>query len=288
VTQTNHASSKAGKLTLLVIVTFLSFTSSAQTVDSDVKGSWYAFWGWNRGFYTKSDVRFHGDTYDFTIHDVEAKDRPTPFSLESYFLPVKVSVPQTNWRLGYFYNDHWEISIGQDHMKYVMVQNQTVKMDGQISEPESPFNGVYDQDDMELTKSFLIYEHTDGLNYFNAELTHRMDIFRFSIAKLPFHFEHLHGVGIGALIPRTATDLMDFERYDRFHLAGLGISAKAGVNLHIGRHFFMQFELKSGYINMWDVRTTPSESDGAEQSFFFLQPDFVMGSRFLLGKGDKK
>lgn len=257
--------------------------AKAQPLGTDVKGSWYAFWGWNRGFYTNSDIHFVGDKYDFVLNDVQAKDRPTPFSIESYFFPLQVSVPQTNWRLGYFYNDEWEVSIGQDHMKYVMVQDQTVKIDGEI-DFGNRYDGSYDQDDLKLVEQFLVYEHTDGLNYFNAELTHRSDILRFPLWTQRCHLEHLHGVGIGAMIPRTATYLMEQQRYDRFHLSGIGVSAKAGLNLHLGKYFFIQTELKAGYINMWDIRITHNANEKAKQSFFFLQPDFVMGTRFLLGK----
>lgn len=44
------------------------------------KGSIMAFWGWNRSGYTKSDIRFSGNGYDFTLNNVVAHDRPTKFS----------------------------------------------------------------------------------------------------------------------------------------------------------------------------------------------------------------
>ncbi|MFM9944334.1 MAG: hypothetical protein ACKVQB_03795, partial [Bacteroidia bacterium] len=66
------------------------------------KGSFYLSWGWNREWYTKSDIHFKGNNYDFTLKSVEAKDRQTPFSLKNYFYPSSVSIPQINIGIGYF------------------------------------------------------------------------------------------------------------------------------------------------------------------------------------------
>jgi hypothetical protein len=266
----------------ILVVLLVSEIASAQTNLEDKKGSWYAFWGWNRGFYTKSDIRFAGETYDFTLSDVKAKDRPSPFDIESYFYPLNVSVPQTNWRLGYFITDDWEISLGQDHMKYVMVQNQKVLIDGTINGSKVGYNKEYHQEEITLTPRFLEYEHTDGLNYFNTELIRQKKIRHFSLWKTPIALDHIEGIGIGALIPRSATDLLHYERYDRFHLAGYGVSVKAGLNIRLGQYFFIETELKGGYINMPWIRTTKSSGDHAEQSFFFFQPILAMGSKFLI------
>jgi hypothetical protein len=33
-----------------------------------------------------------------------------------YINPVKMTIPQTNFRIGYFINDHYSIALGVDHM----------------------------------------------------------------------------------------------------------------------------------------------------------------------------
>jgi len=129
------------------------------------KGKLYAFWGWNRAHYTNSDIHFTGDTYDFTLNSVVGEDRQTSFSFEEYFNPTNLTGPQTNVRVGYFFADHWDVAIGLDHMKYVMQQNQTVKIDGTIADSGTDFDGVYHDDDIVLTEDSLTFEHTDGLNY---------------------------------------------------------------------------------------------------------------------------
>ncbi len=47
-----------------------------------------------------------------------------------YINPMEMTIPQTNFKLGYFINDHYNISIGVDHMKYVMTQDQKTAISG--------------------------------------------------------------------------------------------------------------------------------------------------------------
>lgn len=105
------------------------------------KGKMFFYWGWNRGHFSKSDIRFKGTDYDFTLSDVRSKDKPKPFGIY-YFKPDEITIPQTNFRLGYFIRENYTISLGVDHMKYVMTNNQTVKINGDIN-IGSDFDGNY-------------------------------------------------------------------------------------------------------------------------------------------------
>ena len=111
-------------LPLLLIILFIDTTKAIAQEETSNKGRIYAFWGWNRGWYSNSDIRFQGNNYDFTLNDVEAKDKPLPFNFNNYFGPTNISLPQTNLRIGYFITDKIDISFGDDHMKYVMVSVQ--------------------------------------------------------------------------------------------------------------------------------------------------------------------
>jgi hypothetical protein len=93
------------------------------------KGKMYIFWGGNRENFTKSDIRFKGADYDFTLYDVEATDKPKGWHVD-YINPGRMTIPQTNLRIGYFITDHYNISIGVDHMKYVMMQDKAVSYSG--------------------------------------------------------------------------------------------------------------------------------------------------------------
>lgn len=246
----------------------------------------YFYWGWNRGFYSKSDLHFTGDNYDFTLHKVEAKDRQTPIGADPYLRIDQVTIPQTDLRIGYYLNDHWEISLGDDHMKYVMVQNQTVKIDGQISGTGTQYDGTYADDEIALTNDFLMYEHTDGLNYLNAEIRRSDNMSKF-LGLQPNSFLQVYtvaGFGAGILFPRTNCTLMQNQRHDEFHVAGYGFAPVAGVSLTFFRHILLQGELKGGFINLPDVQTTYNDADKARQHFWFFESLFSLGATFKIGK----
>lgn len=279
------------KITSLVIA-LISLTSFAQTenhVDLPVikekytahnKGKFFLYWGGNRETYTKSDIHFSGADYDFTLYDVPAHDKPKGYHID-YINPKRLTIPQTNFRIGYFINDHYNISIGWDHMKYVMYQDVAVKYSGYY-----PNAGTYGEtlpgDEVLLTENFLTFEHTDGLNYIHPEFTRVDDIS--SLFRLPntdkFQINISEGLGAGILLPKTNTKLFTKERYDEFHLAGYGISAKAGLTFTFFKYFFIQTELKAGFINMNDIRTTFDPTDKAQQHFWFLQRTIAVGGNF--------
>jgi hypothetical protein len=244
------------------------------------KGKFYVFWGGNRGYFTDSDIHFTGDDHNFTIYDVPAQDKPKGWHID-YFMPGSMTKPQTNFRLGYFINDHYNISIGIDHMKYVMRQDVAVDVNGSYPDPGTYFE-LLPNGQINLTEQFLTFEHTDGLNYVNSEISRVDDVSSFF--HLPntdkFQINITEGVGGGILYPKSNVQMFGQDRHDEFHVAGFGLSAKAGLNFTFFKHFFIQTELKGGYINMNDIRTTSDSRDRASQDFWFLETIIAVGGIF--------
>lgn len=236
------------------------------------KGEVYVTWGWNRGWYTDSDIRFRGDDYDFTLEDASASDKPLPFTFEDHLNPGRITIPQTNFKIGYFFKDNWAVSVGVDHMKYVMDQNQTVAVSGYNN--HKGYENAFKDGQIDLSdEKFLKFEHTDGLNYINAEL----EYYPFIYEKGFFQINGILGGGAGVLLPKTNATLMDNVRHDDFHVAGWGINAKVGLELLFWKFFFLRTEGKEGFIDMQDIRTTHNSADKAQQYFFFAEWDYTFG-----------
>jgi len=270
---------------LLLITTITFSQEEVQSQDfRDVKsnkGKMYVFWGWNRANYSASDITFKGDDYNFALQNVKAIDKPKPFGIY-YFKLDEVTIPQTNYRIGYFFKENYTISIGVDHMKYVMRNNQTVKINGEINTGGN-FDGVYTNNEIVLTEEFLTFEHTDGLNYVNIEVSRFDNLdnwLKFPVKNIDINLTE--GLGVGVLYPKTNTALLGKERYDEFHVSGYGVSAHIGLNITFFKHFFIQSNMKVGYINMQDIRTTASKSDSASQHFTFFENMYVFGAKFSL------
>ena len=252
------------------------------------KGKFFVSWGGNRESYTKSDVTFTGKDYNFTIDNMAARDKPKGWHVD-YINPMRMTIPQTNFRLGYFVSDHYSVTVGVDHMKYVMTQNQIANVTGSINLPIGDagaiHNGIYNNTPVNFAdETFLIYEHTDGLNYVNTEISRHDDIsslFRITNTD-KIQVNLTEGVGVGVLYPKTNTTLLGKSRHDEFHVSGYGTSVKAGLNITFFKHFYIQGELKGGYINMQDIRTTQSNEDKASQDFFFFQRIIAFGGIFKI------
>lgn len=239
------------------------------------KGTMFVFWGWNRAAFSKSDIHFKGNGYDFVLHNVVAHDRPSDLSWD-YINPKEVSIPQFNFRYGYFIKDNLAIVIAQDHMKYVMDQNQTVDITGNISDPvyaNMVQNGKINLAD----EKFLTFEHTDGLNYVNAGVEKYKNI----SSKEKVEILWAYGGGLGVMFPKSNVKLFGNERSDRFHVAGFGADVRTNINFIFWKRLMARVEAKFGYINMPDVKTTlNNKPDKASQDFVFGQINFGVGYVF--------
>ena len=281
------------KRIILGFLVILSFTNIfAQELLSEKftahnKGKWFVFWGGNRGSFAKSDIHYTGNGYDFTVQDAVADDKPKGWHVD-YINPARMTIPQTNFRLGYFISDKYNVSIGVDHMKYVVRQNQTFNVNGNINLPNSEigsiFNGVYNNKPTVMTEDFMTLEHTDGLNYVHGEISRFDDISK--IFKLPntdkVQINLTEGFGCGFIYPRTDSKILSKPRHDDYNVAGIGISGKVGLNFTFFKHFFIQTELKGGYINMYNIRTTFDSSDKATQEILFFEKTIAFGGIFRI------
>lgn len=251
------------------------------------KGQLAISWGWNRAAYTHSNIKFKGGDYNFRLYHVKAHDKPTlPVTFRNYLKLNRLTIPQTNLRISYFLKDNLAISFGDDHMKYVMDQNQTVRMKGSITR-NGTYKGSYDGD-MVLTEDFLTFEHTDGLNYLNFELEKYFTW---------YHSKNdncivagMIGGGAGVLFPKSNVKLLDYERNDRFHVSGFGLSSKVGIQGTFFKHIVLKAENKYGYINMPNIILHKKGIEGrAKQAFFFAEIYATIGVTFnLTGKKKKE
>lgn len=265
-------------LLLFVFVT-CSFIAQGKP-EAFKKGSFYFYWGWNRSYYSPSTIHFSGRTYDFQLYDVVAVDRQSPFDPSLYFKPSKMTIPQYNARIGYYFKHNLQISLGVDHMKYVMLHDQPSTINGYIYNSNTTYDGVYVNQPFTIGQDFLKFEHTDGLNYINSELRKSMLLLNVKHFQTTFLF----GGGLGVLLPKTNTTLLANPRYDAFHLAGYGVDGLMSLQLNFFKYFFVQGEAKMGFIHMPDIRTTMNASDRASQMFLYNQFNINFGLQFTLIK----
>ena len=265
---------------LLLVSVMLPVTVLAQTGD---RGSFFAHWGYNRSWYSWSDIHFDGPDYDFTLRHVTATDRPVPFG-EEYFKPKNLWIPQYNYRVGWFFRDRWSVSLGLDHMKYVVEPDQVVRMDGYVNGSRSiQYTTTEGSRDVKLTSDFLTYEHTDGLNLLSVDVDHYDPLWSSTDGR--FRLRAYEGLHTGPVIPRSDVRLFGTGLNNRFNIAGVGVGAQVGLHFSFFQHFYLRNTLKAGWIDLTHVLTTGNDADHASQHFWFVQHAIVLGAQFRLCKG---
>jgi len=249
------------------------------------KGEWFIHHGWNFSWYDKSDLNFKGPGYDFTLKNITAKDRPSKLSTD-YINPLELTTPQFNFRFGYFIKDNYSISLGWDHMKYVMDVPQTVNVDGYINATISnpaiatgAYAGTYNNTPLTVKADMLKFEHTDGFNYISTELERYDDIWVAKSQKNMLTMET--GIGVGLMIPRTDVRLFGVGENNFWNVAGYGISLKTGLKFNITKKFYIQNTTKVGYTDLSAIHTTGRDDlDGASQTIRYLENFTVLGFQF--------
>lgn len=269
---------------LLCVASLLALPAFSQTTtpggqavqkDSEVAKKWSVYWGWNRTTYSDGDIHFSGKDHDFTLRSVRANDMATAAGWDGisrfYLNPGAITIPQTNVRVGYQWDTDTAIALNLDHMKYVMTQNQTVVIDGQI-------NGVTQSGAKILTTDFLTFEHTDGLNVLSIELEKQRPLDWFGPSHRAKGFVL---AGVGVVIPKSnvALGMLGRSRNDEFHFAGYSAGIGAGLEVDVWKDVFFRTAYKTGYVNLPDVLTS-AEGDKASHHFTYNELLIAVGMRF--------
>ena len=254
----------------LVLLVLLMGFSLANAGALNKKGKMFFYHGWNHSTYTNSDIHFSGPGYDYTLYNVSARDAQSPIS-EDYLL--NPTMPQTNVKFGYFISDRESISIGVDHMKYVVRRVQDVLATG------TDHQGTVHNNAVVSTDGLILYEHTDGLNYVNVAYEHSYPLWESDSKENAFSL--IAGAGLAIMLPRTNVTLVGTaNRYDEFRISGYGGDVHIGAEFDFLTDFFFRVDAKVGYIDMPWIATAADLSHSASQSFFFAEYIYSIGLYF--------
>jgi len=249
------------------------------------KGKFFVHWGYNFSSYAKSDINFSGPGYDFTLLGVTAADRPTKLGT-TYIDPSRLTIPQFNFHFGYFFKDNYSISLGWDHMKYVVDIPQTVRIKGfidpEISKPgisTGDWAGQYNGEEVTLVDSVLKFEHTDGYNFAAIGIERYDDIWVSRSGKQSLNTEV--GLEAGLLVPRTDVRLFGVGDNHYWNVAGYGFAGKIGLQYHMLKWLYLQGSFKSGFTDLNNINTTGRKGiDNAKQTIWFFENYWTIGFKF--------
>jgi hypothetical protein len=232
---------------------------------------WFA-WGYNRGYHSKTDVKFTTKDGTFTVHDAFGKDRQSPVHIK-YLTPSGLTIPQYNIELGVMFNEKWGMDVHMDHMKYVFDNTRPYEITGSYNHQVVTNSGPVDFSVAQANKdaTWLRFEHTNGYNYASLGAVYNQNIVK--TKNKAFAIDARFGAGAGLVIPKTEVWIYQDQptvRYgidNKFHVAGGGIHGDARLKITFWDSFFIQAATRGTYIKVKNALV-----DGAEARMEHLQP----------------
>lgn len=272
--------------TLLLICMTLNVNVHAQVKKkkkdktSYAKGTLFGYWGYNRSAYTKSDLRFVGDGYDFTLKGSKARDNQSA-KFKDYMDLGNLTVPQFNARVGYYFKDHWAISFGYDHMKYLFNDGNQVFLDGYIRPGLDTVwtAGQYDNEYVTTNRENFHYENSNGLNYLHFELMRSEMLYRTKNRK--FAITANAGIGLGGLLSFNDFNFAQRKDMVTISMSGYAASAHLGMRFEFFNHFFLQAEMSGGFMHQVKVKTRPNDITAYASQKYGYSMGQIVGGFFL-------
>lgn len=213
---------------ILLLLAGGSYSAEAQRrmkkKDADAQGALWGYWGYNRTRYTVSNIRFVGPGYDFTLANAKAHDEQAILSSNNYLRLSNLTVPQFNVRLGYNFRDHWAISLGYDHHKYIFADDNEVFLSGEIDpgvDDVTNWSGTYDGEPVLTDRKKFHYENSDGMNFIRLEL-HRVDTWLRFGSKDQFKISTDFGFSFGGILSFNDFRFAGQESKRTISMSGIG------------------------------------------------------------------
>lgn len=285
-----------------LIIAFLALTvqfiaqnnSNLDNLSTDSKkGQLYITWGYNRAFYNKSDIHFQGDGYDFTLEKARADDMPEKFDPEVYFNLTQLTIPQFNFRMGYYFGKNTCFSAGWDHMKYRLVTTQLLRINGYIDSEKYPsdlgngyqYSGNFDHDYILYNPGFMDYHHSDGFNYIRFSLEHRVPFWKSKNEKMTAALNA--AISAGAMMPWTDWTFFGERNRNNLHIAGYAGSISLGARFEFFKYYFIQGNAQLGRSFMPDIVLELPKPSRASQNITFFEGSWAVGGYIPLIKTKK-
>ncbi len=218
----------------------LPLLSLSQQKKKQRKGEFYFSWGYNKEWYTHSDVKVNQPSLNsnYTLQNVHSHDHP---GWDEGLFTAPISIPQYNYRLGYFFNREkgWGFEINFDHTKHIITDGQQMKIAGTL-------NGRRVDSTINFSEGNGFYYYlNNGANFLLFNLVKRWKWQE--SRKGNFKIDALAKAGIGPVIPHVQNSLFGKANNPGFQFGGWNIGAEAGLRATFYKHVYLEFTNKVDY-----------------------------------------
>jgi len=225
---------------VLAICSTVPLATNAQEKKKARKGEFYFSWGYNKEWYTNSNVKVSqpGLNNNYILNSVHSKDHP---GWDEGLLSIPLSIPQYNYRLGYFFNKKKGLAfeINFDHTKHLIRDGQNVRITGVLGGRQvdstinfSEANGFY-------------YYLNNGANFLLFNIVKRWNWQESKTGN--FKLDMLGKAGIGPLVPHVQNGLFGKPNDPGFQIGGWNMGVEAALRATFHKHYFLEFSNKIDY-----------------------------------------
>ena len=264
-------------LVSLVVIISSHVFAQTPTKKKERKGEFYFSWGYNKEWYTQSDLHVSqpGLGNDYVLKAVKASDKP---GWDQDLLGKAISIPQYNYRIGYIFNKKKGLGfeINFDHTKYV-VYDQMVHMVGTYQGQTVNTNKIFARTVTDSTNSF--YFLNNGANFLLFNIVKRSNLYEKKDHKIKVDF--LGKAGIGPVIPHVENCFWGVYNNPHFQLGGWNIGVEGCIRATFFNKFYLEYSNKLDYARYSGLRIN---SGTAHQAFGTYEMILNLGYTFPMGK----
>lgn len=268
------------KYLAFLLIFFVLGKASAQRVFNSTKkisnahGTLFASWGYNRSFYSESDIKFDGKWYDYTLFGVDASDQK-PAKISDYFAASTMFRTQFNFRVGYHYMNKYALLFAYDRLNYVMDDANAVVLDGSVDTSlHATWSGKHKNEHVVTNRNDFHYANV-GMHLLQGGIQRTDKLYQSKNKQ--FSFSTSYGIQLGAVISNN-TFLFNQDLQNRKSLSGFTMAAFANARFEFFKSLFVQAQLTGGSINNFKVKTSTIELDNfAKNQFWYGQHSISLG-----------
>jgi hypothetical protein len=239
-------------------------------------GNLYLAAGMNKAWYTGSTLGIQGAGYAFDLKGFKGFDAPSwNFS--------DMQTVQYNARIGYYFRYGLNLSVGFDHMRYLVQPPHSVLLTGKVNAGVDNATGLSgDYSFHEVVMDSLFQWSCPGLNFINVRFT-KTDRLIGSMRSDRFLLSSDMGLAAGALM--TNSDFIFGGNKDKgvTSLSGVGLSAYGALRFEFFEHIFLQTGFNAGVLRQMRMRLRQADPNAVlKQTVGFFQPEIMLGAVFKI------